>query len=206
MMGGVRRPPAASGQQVRYPLAVLDVGLAPRHRLDVLSIGKEQLEIPFQKIPDRLPVDPSALHSHVGYSVGGEPVGELQQVLGHFPEGANLLGGSTQGSRHDKTGPDCLLVDIQATAALVDRFHLILLRRLSDVPSCQKIVLCVLSLGRGDSLWCLGALGSKSFAGSVHQTLPDLLHSVRPGCNIPHRHAIFILLWCSLGAWLSLSV
>ena len=42
--------------------------------------------------------------------------------------------------------------------------------------------------------------------GAPDQTLPDLVHLVRPGSNIPYCQTIFILLWRPLGAWRSLLV
>ena len=50
-------------QQVGDPLAVLGVGLAPRHRFDVLRIHQHLLKLPLQHRPHRPPVDRRSLPS-----------------------------------------------------------------------------------------------------------------------------------------------
>jgi hypothetical protein len=52
-------------QQPRDPLAIFDVGLPPRHRLDVRRVDEKKLEGPLQDLIDRPPVDASALHRDV---------------------------------------------------------------------------------------------------------------------------------------------
>ena len=53
-------------QQLGQPLGVADVALAPRHHLDVRGVDQQQREALLEQVPDRLPVDPGALHRHVG--------------------------------------------------------------------------------------------------------------------------------------------
>src|SRR5262249_36399907 len=55
-------------QQVCDPGRVVDVAFAPRHVPDVCRVGQDQLELPLQDVPPRLPVTPSSFHSHVGYN------------------------------------------------------------------------------------------------------------------------------------------
>jgi hypothetical protein len=78
-------------QQSRDPLAILDIGLPPRHRLDVLGIDEEDLDSPLQDLVDRSPVDAGALHRDVRAFGRRKPVGEPEQFVGGRPEGANLL-------------------------------------------------------------------------------------------------------------------
>jgi hypothetical protein len=51
-------------QQVCDPLGVFDIGLATRHSLDVARIGDGQLEVTFENVIDRLPIDAGRFHSH----------------------------------------------------------------------------------------------------------------------------------------------
>src|SRR5215510_10996053 len=44
-------------QQSCDPLAIVDVGLPSRHRLDVLRVDEQELEEPLQDLIDRSPVD-----------------------------------------------------------------------------------------------------------------------------------------------------
>jgi hypothetical protein len=54
----------AVAQQVRDPLGIFDIGLATRHGLDVTRIGDDQLEVTFEDVVDRLPVDAGRFHGH----------------------------------------------------------------------------------------------------------------------------------------------
>jgi hypothetical protein len=45
-------------QQFGQPGGVLDVGLAAGDLLDVVGIDQEDLQVAFQQVEDRLPVDP----------------------------------------------------------------------------------------------------------------------------------------------------
>ena len=66
---GVRHEAAADqamGYQIGQPGGVVDIGLAPRHVLDVPGIGQHQGEIAVaQNVPNRLPVDAGRLHRDV---------------------------------------------------------------------------------------------------------------------------------------------
>jgi hypothetical protein len=54
----------AVAQQVCDPLGIFDIGLATRHGLDVTRIGDDQLEVTFEDVVDRLPVDAGRFHGH----------------------------------------------------------------------------------------------------------------------------------------------
>ena len=117
----------AATQQVGDPLGVpvsstgqaLHIGLAPRHRLHVPGIDHHHAELVLQYVVDRLPVDPGALHRHLGYLMARQPVGQGQQVLGHGGKAAHLLA-----LRGDDAGRHPLLVHVQPAAPLVNGIHL----------------------------------------------------------------------------------
>ena len=70
-------------EQLGDPLAVLHVGLAARHLLDVLGVDQHQLEPPLQQVPDRLPVHAGRSPWRRGDALLGQPVGQLDQLAGH---------------------------------------------------------------------------------------------------------------------------
>ena len=59
----------AVAQQVGNPFGILHVGLAPRHGLHVAGVDHHHGELLLQEIVDRFPVDPGALHRHLGHFV-----------------------------------------------------------------------------------------------------------------------------------------
>jgi hypothetical protein len=61
-------------QEIGDPLAVLDVGLAPRHLLDIARVHQQQLEAVLQQVEERLPKYSSRLHRHMRDGLGRQPV------------------------------------------------------------------------------------------------------------------------------------
>jgi hypothetical protein len=53
------------GEQIRNPLGIGDIALAPGHVLDLARIGEHQREVSLENVPDRLPVDARRLHRHM---------------------------------------------------------------------------------------------------------------------------------------------
>jgi hypothetical protein len=104
-------------EQLGDPLGVLDVGLPPRHLLDVPGVDQHQVESTLEQVPDRLPGDAGGLHGEVADPPLGQPVGQLEEVGGHGGEGADLAGDLAAGPDRADAGDDGLLVDIQAGAA-----------------------------------------------------------------------------------------
>src|SRR5262249_3429182 len=51
-------------QQVCDPFGIFDIGLATGDSLDVARVGDDQLEVTFENVVDRLPVDASRFHRH----------------------------------------------------------------------------------------------------------------------------------------------
>src|SRR5215468_4942491 len=60
----VTRLQQAVAQQVCDPLGIFDIGLATRHSLDVTRIGDDQIEVTFEDVVDRLPVNASRFHRY----------------------------------------------------------------------------------------------------------------------------------------------
>jgi hypothetical protein len=114
-----RRDEAAAdqpvGEQVGDPHGIVHVGLATRHVADVLGVLEHELEIGFQRVPDRLPAHPGRLHGDVGAAVAPEPVGQRQKLTRGRTEGANLVG---LRRRHAAdAGHDGVFVDVETRTA-----------------------------------------------------------------------------------------
>ncbi len=158
-------------QQVGQPLAVLHVGLAPRHRLHMLRVDQhDRPPVALQQLEPRLPVDARRLERDLGDLQGGEPIRQRQEVGGHRPEGAHPprhapLGLGQQRARHDR-----LLVDIQPAAPLVHDLHLAtppLCRGRQGVRKRQVSYACSPPRGRRHSV-LLGAPRATYTTGSRH--------------------------------------
>ena len=55
--------------QIGQPDGVVDVGLAPRHVLDVGGVGQHQFELAVgENVPDRLPVDARGFHGDMRHA------------------------------------------------------------------------------------------------------------------------------------------
>jgi hypothetical protein len=62
-------------QEIRNPLAILQIGLPAPQRLHLRWVGQQQLKLPFQYVPHRFPVDPGGFHRHMGHLIAMQPVG-----------------------------------------------------------------------------------------------------------------------------------
>src|SRR6266571_8159499 len=110
-------------EQIRDPLAVLDVGLAAGDVLDVVSIAYRDVEGILQDGIHRLPVDARALHRHVGTSFGEKPVLESQQLACDRTKRADDLARLLVRLARQKAGRDRRLAHVDAAAPLDDRIH-----------------------------------------------------------------------------------
>src|SRR5215475_1494179 len=111
-------------QQLRDPLGILDVGLAPWKRFDMLSVNHQQFHLPFQNVVDRLPEHPGALHGYMRAPRRHQPVRQPQQLLCEGGKASYFLmqfavGVDSPQTRHDKS-----LVNVDPTAALIKNVHL----------------------------------------------------------------------------------
>src|SRR5215510_8949907 len=107
-------------QQARDPLAIFDVGLPPRYRLDMLRVDEQQLEVPLQNLVDRAPV----------------------HARGR-PEGANLLGPGGRRTGTPQAGGHRPLMHVESAADLVEHLHSLASlgpRRLGGVTSLLSIL------------------------------------------------------------------
>jgi hypothetical protein len=105
--------------QVGGPLGILDVGLAPRHGLDVMGVGDNQLEVAFQDGMDRPPVNPGALHADMRDTQLLEPIPQRLQVPGQGREGSDLLARLATGLPDQHAGRRL----VETGTAFDDRIH-----------------------------------------------------------------------------------
>ncbi len=113
----------AVAEEIGDPLGVTDVGLAPRHGLQVRGVDDEQLEAGLEDVVDRLPERPGALHRDVADIGRGQPVGEREQLASGRSERSYLAGELRSRTRGQPTGDDRALVDIEPGAAGMDDLH-----------------------------------------------------------------------------------
>ncbi len=132
-------------EKVGYPLSVLDVGLATRHRPDMTGVDHPDAELVLHQVDDRLPVDPCALHGDVGDSALPKPVRQLQKLSGGCAKRPRILG-----LRSHHTSDHRLLMYIQSTASIIYDSH-------RPPQACRPVgssihlntLLCVLTAGAG---------------------------------------------------------
>src|SRR5262249_53110654 len=105
------------------PLAVLEVGLASGHGLDVLGVGEGQLDDTLEEVPDGLPVHAGGLHGGVADALVGQPVSHLQEGVGLGWVGADLLAGAAAVGELADADDDLLFVDVEPGAAAVEDVH-----------------------------------------------------------------------------------
>ena len=124
--------------QVGGPLGILDVGLAPRHGLDVMGVGDDQLEVAFQDGMDRLPVNPGALHADMRHAVALQPIPHRLQILRHRRKRPDLLMRLAVGLADQHTGDHRRLMDVETGTAFDDRIHHLLREKLSPWRSPHR--------------------------------------------------------------------
>ena len=109
--------------QLAEPLRVRDVGLAAGHVLDVARVAERQLEVVFEQLPDRLPVDAGGLHRDVRDLMRGQPIAQCDQAPHRGLKLGQLRRAPPGGVGHAHTRGDLRLVHIERADALKDRFH-----------------------------------------------------------------------------------
>ena len=117
------RSDQAVAHQVSNPFGIRHVSLAPWHRLDVVGIGNDQGEEPFEDGVDRLPIDAGALHPDMRHAQLPQPVAQGLEVGGHGAEVSDLLARFVPRATDKDTGDDAGLVDIQAGGTFNHHFH-----------------------------------------------------------------------------------
>lgn len=115
-------------QEICDPLAVLYVGLATGHVLDVVRVADDDFEVVLEHGMDGLPIDARRLHGDVRAAVFTQPVAELHQLARLRAEAPYLLSRPLVGSSNEQAGNNGRLVHIEPTTAFNDRFHVTLQR------------------------------------------------------------------------------
>jgi hypothetical protein len=110
-------------QQLGDPFRVFDVGLAARHLFDVAGVDQQHLELPFQNVPDWLPIDPGRFHGQMGHALFAQPISQEEQLRRQGAEGSRLLvsGPLTAVAAH--AHHDGFLVDVQTSTAGEKNVH-----------------------------------------------------------------------------------
>src|SRR5260370_28709714 len=112
-------------QQAGDPLRVFDIGLVPRHGLDMPSVCHHQLKMSFKQVIYWSPVYTRCFHSYMCAACRFEPISQLQQGGGGGPKRSDLLAPLAICCYNDQAGDDHLLVNIEPATALVDHFHVV---------------------------------------------------------------------------------
>jgi hypothetical protein len=109
--------------QLADPFGILHVRLSARHVLEMPGVKKPQLEVIFEHVVDRLPVDACGLHAHQRNCKRGEPVPQVQKPSGGSGELPNLLVRLTPFTRSPHARGDRGLVHIQPRTPFDDPFQ-----------------------------------------------------------------------------------
>ena len=78
-------------QQLGQPHAILDIGLAPRHLLDMGRVYQQHLHRVLQGVVHRLPVHPGSFHRRDADPLRLQPLAQLHQTAAVGAEGAHFL-------------------------------------------------------------------------------------------------------------------
>ena len=106
------------------PLRVLHVGLAPGHRLDVLGVDHQHLQLPLQQVVHRLPVAPRWSPSPRGCSP--PPASQSSRASRSaviVPKVRSSLAGPPAAPGRHQAGHHALLMHIEPAAPLVHHLH-----------------------------------------------------------------------------------
>ena len=125
-LGAVRHEAAPNQpmpQQLGDPLAILDVGLAAWHRLDVLSVGQDQREAVLQQVVDGLPVHAGRFHGHMGDSSLSQPLAQRFDGRRCRLKRAHFAFDLAVHAANDATGHDESLVNIEPRRAGINHLH-----------------------------------------------------------------------------------
>lgn len=162
-------------EQVSDPFSILNVCFPPWNRLDMLGIAQEKLHLPFEHIPDALPIHAGTLHCYGLAALSFEPIAEPEEIRDHRAKCLGLLLHSLC-SDDEETGHDHFLVNINSATAMIHDSHCSSPFRMNMLieEACQvgyqrtKRVLCVLLLEESDIWWCLKVSPSVFCSGLAH--------------------------------------
>lgn len=106
-------------EQVGDLFRIFDIGFASGDVFDMLGIDDQNFQVfHFQEVINGFTAGAGAFHGHMGASISDDPIGHLNQVLGHGGEGFYFLS-----FRSENAGDDILFVDIETTDVTVDDLH-----------------------------------------------------------------------------------
>jgi hypothetical protein len=110
-------------QELSNPFAILDIGLASRHLLDVGRVDQPHLKVAFEQVEDGLPIDACALHGDDRTTLILQPVAQRQQVSRHRAKGTHFLLAPSLRIAANQTHLHVFLVHIHARAQRIQDFH-----------------------------------------------------------------------------------
>jgi hypothetical protein len=86
-------------------------------------VAQGELDVVFQDVPNRLPVDAGGLHRHVRDAMSGQPVTQSQQPRDSGRELGHLRPTDPYLIRHPHAGRDLRLMHVKRADTLKDRLH-----------------------------------------------------------------------------------
>jgi hypothetical protein len=166
-------------EQLRQPLAVLDVRLPSGDVLHMAGVHQQEGKAVLQKVVDGLPIDSGGLHGHMRHSCCGQPIGHLQEVPGHGAKGPSLLVQATVRLQTADTGRHAAFMHVQTATPGVNDLHGLLpmiktqRRQTSQV---QQSVTRAQTLGAGNILEFVAMSGPDCSSSSRHHRKTALSH------------------------------
>lgn len=113
-------PEQTVSEQTGKPLRVGNIGLASGDILDMTGIDKDELQVPFKDVVYRMPVNAGTLNGRDGTLMSGEPVSEVEKVVGESPKLLDLADRLSVLVGIEQAGRDVILVDVKSAANGVD--------------------------------------------------------------------------------------
>jgi hypothetical protein len=113
----------AAFEQLRQPLAILDIGLPPRHVLQLPHVDQQQLKRVLKHVVDRLPIDARTFQRHMRHPRRLQPVTQRDQIRGHRPEGLRTARPVAVGARRPDGRDHRRFVHIQSRHAINHWVH-----------------------------------------------------------------------------------
>ena len=114
-------------EQISDPFRIFHIGFSPGDSLDVLGIDQPDFQIGFQQITTGFPLIGRTFHRHMRAASRFEPVQQPQQVDSHRTKRPDLFLDGTLRRQDAEAGHNKLFMDIDATTALIDNVHTLLL-------------------------------------------------------------------------------
>jgi hypothetical protein len=109
--------------QLAAPLGVLDVALAAGHVTQVTGVVEPALELVFEQVVDRAPVDAGGLHPDDRHREAAKPIGQHQQPGGRRLKLADLLPAPAVAVGYPHARGHLRLVDVEHRATLDQPIH-----------------------------------------------------------------------------------